>query len=127
MASSRLLPCLVLLALLGSLSFCSPAAPAARARSFGLTGPRLEHTPRPLPPVRAGAEAEKPEEGSIGGALLSLLGGVAFWAVLYWIFFKATDHLTNIVQGSPRLEVLSFAILGFLPLVLVQTLGLHGW
>ncbi|CAJ1340616.1 unnamed protein product [Effrenium voratum] len=124
MASSRLLPCLVLLALLGSLSFCSPAAPAARARSFGLTG-RLD-TPR-LPPVRAGAEAEKPEEGSIGGALLSLLGGVAFWAVLYWIFFKATDHLTNIVQGSPRLEVLSFAILGFLPLVLVQTLGLHGW
>ncbi|CAE7448362.1 unnamed protein product [Symbiodinium pilosum] len=51
---------------------------------------------------------------------VGLLGGISFWWFMYWLFFKAIEHITKIVQGNPELEIATFVFFSIFPMVLAQ-------
>lgn len=104
-----------------SVAFCGPVYSGTRQR------PGFGHVPyRMLSPPGRGAGVAEVNQNAVSGwrrawkATLCLLGGIVFWVGMYLLFFKATYYITELVEHSPDLEVVSFALLSCIPLILVS-------
>mmetsp|Transcript_65138 Transcript_65138/g.153339 ORF Transcript_65138/g.153339 Transcript_65138/m.153339 type:complete len:388 (-) Transcript_65138:78-1241(-) len=116
--------------LLGSATLCrigvsfAPfvrTTPAGFVNGLASRGPRFEF--RPLTTSAASSQVEA--KNSAPAAAGCLLAGTAFWAFMYWLFFKAIAHLTLLIKGRPNLETATFALLSLLPLSLVRRGAVH--